>query len=100
MSVENTPRQAAMSAATAAAKQVIAQSKNPRTTLGKMRPDGVAYHAAYAAITAYEGSMERSRQRKDAAYRAQMEVARANGTCCVPGCDDPGFPYCEADDAP
>lgn len=64
MSAENTPRQEAMSAATTAAKQVIAQSKNPRTTLGKMRPDGVAYHAAYAAITAYEGSLERSRQQR------------------------------------
>jgi hypothetical protein len=43
----------AMWRATLAARQVIAQSKNPRTTLGRMSPSGVAFHAAWAAVDAY-----------------------------------------------
>lgn len=43
----------AMQAATAAVRQVIAQSKNPNTILGRMSPTSVALHAALAAIQAH-----------------------------------------------
>lgn len=46
--------QRAMNAATLAVRQVIAQSKNPLTTLGNYPPTTVAYHAAWAAITAHQ----------------------------------------------
>lgn len=39
-----------MRAATLAVRQIIAQSKNPATTLGQMSPSGVAFHAAWEAI--------------------------------------------------
>jgi hypothetical protein len=55
---EPTIEQRAVSAATLAARQVIAQSKNPRTTLGKMGASSVAYHAAIAAIDAYQKVMK------------------------------------------
>jgi hypothetical protein len=50
---------AAMWAATLAARQVIAQSKDPRTALGRMSPTSVAYHTAWAAIEAYHGTLSR-----------------------------------------
>lgn len=53
----DTPRSRAMWAATLAARQVIAQSKNPRTTIGKYPPTSVAYHAADAAVRAFEQSL-------------------------------------------
>jgi len=42
-----------MWAATLATRRIIAQSKNTRTTLGKMSPTGIAFNAAWAAIDAY-----------------------------------------------
>lgn len=49
-----TSEQAAYWAATLAARQVLAQAKNPRTLLGRMPPTSVAFHAAWAAIQAYK----------------------------------------------
>ncbi len=54
----------AMRAATLAVRQVIAQSKNPRTMLGRMSASSVAFHAAWAAIDAHRRVHE-----KRAAYR-------------------------------
>ena len=51
------PRQAAMWAATKATRQILAAAKNPRTLLGRMPPTSVAFHAAYAAVKAFEESM-------------------------------------------
>lgn len=48
----------AMRAATDAAMRVIATSKNPGTVLGRMRPRGVAFHAAYAVVEAYRAAVE------------------------------------------
>jgi len=50
----DTQRQRAMWKATLAARNVIAQSKNPRTTIGKYPPTTVAFHVAWAAVTAFE----------------------------------------------
>ncbi len=46
-------REQAIWAATLAVRRVLAQAKNPKTTLGRMDPTGVAYHAALAAIEAH-----------------------------------------------
>ena len=53
-----TPEQAANWAATLAVRQVLAQAKNPSTTLGKMKPTSVAYHAAIAAVEAHRKVLE------------------------------------------
>ena len=49
-----------MRAATLAVRQVLAQAKNPRTTLGRMKPGSVAYHAAWAAIEAHRITLEKA----------------------------------------
>jgi hypothetical protein len=61
----STLKQEAMQAATQAALKIIAQSKNPRTTLGRMRPSAVAFHAAWAAIRAYEDCLDAHMTRKE-----------------------------------
>ena len=48
----------AMRAATVAARKIIAQSKNPRTILGRMSPTSVAFHAAWAAIRAHDDYLD------------------------------------------
>ncbi len=58
-----TAEQEAMRKATLAVRQVIAQSKNPRTMLGRMSASAVAFHAAWAAIDAYRRAHEERRDR-------------------------------------
>jgi hypothetical protein len=58
---DETPEQAAMRAATEAVRKILAQAKNPRTTLGRMSPTSVAYHAAWAAIEAHRDVLEKAR---------------------------------------
>jgi hypothetical protein len=52
-----TKYQQALWTATLAVRQVLAQSKNPSTMLGQATPTAIAWHAAYAAVTAYEQTM-------------------------------------------
>jgi predicted RNA-binding Zn-ribbon protein involved in translation (DUF1610 family) len=47
-----------MQAATRAALLVLAKSKDPRTLLSKMRPTSIAYHTAWAAVTAYQAEID------------------------------------------
>lgn len=54
-------RQAATWRATVAVRQLLAQSKNPKTTLGRMSATGVAYHAAWKAIAVWEEAQEQER---------------------------------------
>ena len=54
---ENNPEQAAVWAATLAVRKILAQAKNPATTLGRMRPTSVAYHAAWAAIETHRNAL-------------------------------------------
>lgn len=66
MAESKTVEEKAMWAATLAARQVIAQSKNPATTLGQYPATTVAFHAAWAAIHAhrdvYDAALLRSYQ--------------------------------------
>jgi hypothetical protein len=59
-------RQAAIWQATLAVRQLLAQSKNPKTTLGRMSATAVAYHAAWRAIAIWEEAQEQD----EAARRA------------------------------
>ena len=57
---DETPEQVAMRAATLAVRQIFAQAKNPNTTLGRMSPTSVAFHAAWAAIQAHRDALEKA----------------------------------------
>jgi hypothetical protein len=48
----------AMERAMIAVRKILAQSKDPRTTLGRMGPSSVAFHAAWAAVDAYRKALE------------------------------------------
>lgn len=63
------PEQTAITDATNQVRQLLAQSKDPRTVLGRARPTVVAYHATLAAITAYQETLAH-------------EQARAHGGVC------------------
>jgi len=69
-----TAEQEAMRKATLAVRQVIAQSKNPRTALGKMSASSVAFHAAWAAIDAHRRAHE---ERAAALGRRALELMRS-----------------------
>ena len=58
------PEQMAMYAATLAVRKLLASAKNRRTLLGRMQPTAVAYHAAYAAVTAYRETSEHEQARR------------------------------------
>lgn len=51
--MDQTPEQLAMGEATVAARKMIAQSKDSRTVLGRMKPTSVAYHVAYVSVATY-----------------------------------------------
>ena len=48
----------AMQAATVAVRKILAQSKNPRTVLGRMSPSSVAFHAAWEAIRVHDAYLD------------------------------------------
>lgn len=54
----STLEQEAMEAAALAARKIIAQSKNPRTVMGRYSPASVAFHAAWAAIRAHDACLD------------------------------------------
>lgn len=66
-------RQAAIWRATRAVRQLLAQSKNPKTTLGRMSATGVAYHAAWKAIEIWEEAQEQERARERTARARQRD---------------------------
>lgn len=54
----STLEQEAMEAATLAVRKILAQSKDPRTSMSRYSPASVAFHAARAAIRAHEAYLD------------------------------------------
>ena len=51
--------------ATKAVRKILATAKNPRTLLHGYRPTALAYHAAWAAIEAYEAAAGQDREDRE-----------------------------------
>lgn len=66
----DTPERLAMAEAMKAVERLIAQSKNPRTTMGKHRPRAVAFHVAFAAVTTYIEAAAHERARRSSGVDA------------------------------
>ncbi len=68
-----------MAEATLAVRRILAQSKDPRTRLGRMSPSGVAFHAAWAAIKVWRDADDGG----DGTLPGRPDIGCGSGWACA-----------------